>query len=115
MADNFAYEVTGPGSDLFGVIDLHTGVFTSLGDTRQTLAGLGSYQRPLAGHDARIRRTLDPSRHVHGHGRRAEILEQYTNSFDGFIETFEAAWRAVWAEECKQKGETPDRRLVRAV
>lgn len=43
MADNFAYEVTGPGSDLFGVIDLNTGVFTSLGDTGLTLAGLGSY------------------------------------------------------------------------
>ena len=43
MADVFAYEITGPGSDLFGVIDLNTGVFTSLGDTGQTLAGLGSY------------------------------------------------------------------------
>jgi hypothetical protein len=31
-------------------------------------------------------------------------LEQYTNSFDGFIERFEAGWRAVWAEECNQKG-----------
>jgi hypothetical protein len=36
--------------------------------------------------------------------RRAEILEQYTNSSDEFIESFEAGWRAVWAEECKQKG-----------
>jgi hypothetical protein len=43
MADNFAYEVTGPGSDLFGVIDLNTGVFTSVGSTGLTLAGLGSY------------------------------------------------------------------------
>src|SRR6516164_11513555 len=43
MADPFAYEITGPGSDLFGVIDLNTGVFTSLGDMGQTLAGLGSY------------------------------------------------------------------------
>jgi len=41
MADPFAYEITGPGSDLFGVIDLNTGVFTSLGDMGQTLAGLG--------------------------------------------------------------------------
>jgi autotransporter-associated beta strand protein/probable HAF family extracellular repeat protein len=40
--DPFAYEITGPGSDLFGVIDLNTGVFTSLGDMGQTLAGLGS-------------------------------------------------------------------------
>jgi hypothetical protein len=38
--------------------------------------------------------------------RRAELLEQYTNSFDGFIERFEAGWRAVWAEECNQKGKT---------
>src|SRR6516165_7679830 len=43
MADPFAYEITGPGSDLFGVIDLNTGVFTSLGDMGQTLASLGSY------------------------------------------------------------------------
>ena len=43
MADNFAYEITGPGSDLFGVVDLNTGVFTSLGSMGVTLAGLGSY------------------------------------------------------------------------
>jgi hypothetical protein len=40
MADNFAYEVT--GNDLFGVVDLNTGVFTSVGSTGLTLAGLGS-------------------------------------------------------------------------
>jgi hypothetical protein len=43
MADIFAYEATGPGSDLFGVIDLTTGVFTSVGAMGQTLAKLGSY------------------------------------------------------------------------
>ena len=43
MADTFAYEITGPGSDLFGVIDLNTGVFTSRGNMGQTLVGLGSY------------------------------------------------------------------------
>jgi hypothetical protein len=42
MADFFAYEVTGPASDLFGIIDLNTGMFTSLGNTGLTLAGLGS-------------------------------------------------------------------------
>jgi hypothetical protein len=42
MADVFAYEVTGPRSDLFGVIDLDTGMFTSLGNTGLTLAELGS-------------------------------------------------------------------------
>ena len=42
MADAFAYEATGP-DDLFGVIDLNTGAFTSLGTTGLTLAGLGSY------------------------------------------------------------------------
>ena len=41
MADNFAYEVTGNG--LFGVVDLNTGVFTSVGSTGLRLAGLGSY------------------------------------------------------------------------
>ena len=41
MADNFAYEAT--GNDLFGIVDLNTGVFTSVGSTGQTLAGLGSY------------------------------------------------------------------------
>jgi hypothetical protein len=42
MADVFVYEVTGPGSDSFCIIDLNTGVFTSLGNTGLTLAGLGS-------------------------------------------------------------------------
>jgi hypothetical protein len=42
MADVFAYEVTGPGSDLFDVIDLNTGMFASLRNTVLTLAGLGS-------------------------------------------------------------------------
>ena len=41
MADSFAYEVTGPGS-LFGVVDLNTGVFTSLGSTGVTLAVLAT-------------------------------------------------------------------------
>jgi large repetitive protein len=41
MADNFAYEVT--GNALFGVVDLNTGVFKSVGSTGQTLAGLGNY------------------------------------------------------------------------
>ena len=43
MSDVFAYEITGPGSDLFGIIDLTTGVFASLGSMSVTLAGLGSY------------------------------------------------------------------------
>lgn len=43
MADVFAYEATGIGSDLFGVIDLNTGVFTALGSMGPTLAGIGSY------------------------------------------------------------------------
>jgi hypothetical protein len=43
MADVFAYEATGLGSHLFGLVDLTTGVFTSRGNMGQTLAGLGSY------------------------------------------------------------------------
>ena len=46
--DALAYEATGPG-DLFGVIDLNTGVFTSVGSTGQTLAGLGSYNGTIYG------------------------------------------------------------------
>ena len=42
MTHNFAYEVTGPGSDLFGVVDLNTGVFTPIGSMGLTLAGIGS-------------------------------------------------------------------------
>jgi hypothetical protein len=42
MADNFAYEITGSGSDLFGVVDLNTGMFTPVGNMGLTLAGLGS-------------------------------------------------------------------------
>ena len=42
MSDVFAYEITGPGSDLFGIIDLTTGVFASLGSMSVTLAGLGA-------------------------------------------------------------------------
>jgi hypothetical protein len=39
--------------------------------------------------------------------RRAEILEPYNeSSFDGFLERFEAGWRAIWADECKRKGKT---------
>ena len=49
MADVLAYEATGPGSDLFGVIDLSTGVFTSRGVMEQTLAGLGSYGGKIYG------------------------------------------------------------------
>jgi len=41
MADNFAYEAT--GNDLFGIVDLNTGVFTSVGSTALRLVGLGSY------------------------------------------------------------------------
>ena len=37
--------------------------------------------------------------------RRAEILQQYNQSLDGLVDTFEAGWRAVWAKECKRKGE----------
>ncbi len=40
MADNMAYMAVYPGSD-FGTIDLDTGVFTLLGNSGQTLAGLG--------------------------------------------------------------------------
>src|ERR1700720_146809 len=39
MADNFAYAAT--KDDLFGVVDLSTGVFTPLGDMGQRLTGLG--------------------------------------------------------------------------
>jgi hypothetical protein len=38
--------------------------------------------------------------------RRAEILQQYSEPFDGLVDTFEAGWCAVWADVCKQKGET---------
>jgi PEP-CTERM motif len=41
--DDLAYEATGLGSNLFGVVDLDTGVFTPHGSMGQTLAGLGSY------------------------------------------------------------------------
>ena len=40
MADNFAHEITGSGSDLFGVVDLYTGVFTPVGNMGLTVAGL---------------------------------------------------------------------------
>ena len=43
MADVLAYEATGLGSHLFGVIDPNTGVFTPRGDMGLTLGGLGSY------------------------------------------------------------------------
>jgi hypothetical protein len=42
-ADSFAYEVTGYGSNLFGVVNLNTGVFTSKGGMGQTMAGIGTY------------------------------------------------------------------------
>jgi hypothetical protein len=35
--------------------------------------------------------------------RRAEILEQYRKNG---VSSFEAGWRAVWADECKRRGET---------
>jgi hypothetical protein len=47
--DVLAYEVTGLQSDLFGVIDLTTGVFTPRGSMGQTLAGLGSYGGQIYG------------------------------------------------------------------
>jgi hypothetical protein len=37
---------------------------------------------------------------------RAEILQQYGDPFDGFVDAFEAGWRAVWADVCKRKGKT---------
>jgi hypothetical protein len=49
MPDNFAYEVT--GNALFGVVDLNTGVFTSLGSMGVTLAGLGTYGGVIYGGD----------------------------------------------------------------
>jgi hypothetical protein len=33
-------------------------------------------------------------------------LQQYKEPFDAFCDSFEAGWRAVWADVCKQKGET---------
>lgn len=39
MADNFAHEITGPGSDLFRVVDLNAGVFTPVGNLGLTVAG----------------------------------------------------------------------------
>jgi hypothetical protein len=41
VTDNFAYEVT--ENDLFGIVDLNTGVFTPVGSTGLRLVGLGSY------------------------------------------------------------------------
>ena len=49
MTNNFAYEVTGPGSDLFGVINLNTGVFTPIGSMGLTLAGIGNYNGVIYG------------------------------------------------------------------
>ena len=40
MADNFAHEITGPGSDLFRVVDLNTGVFTPVGNMGLAVAGV---------------------------------------------------------------------------
>jgi hypothetical protein len=47
VADNFAYEVT--GNDLFGIVDLNTGVFTSVGSTGLRLVGLGGYGGTIYG------------------------------------------------------------------
>src|SRR5262245_7031369 len=49
MTDAYAYEITGLGSNLFGVIDLNTGVFTSVGSMGLTLAGLGTYDGVIYG------------------------------------------------------------------
>ncbi len=38
--------------------------------------------------------------------RRAEILRQYSDPFDGMVDNFEAGWRAVWTDVCKEKGKT---------
>jgi hypothetical protein len=38
--------------------------------------------------------------------RRAEILRQYGDPVDGVLDTFEAGWRAVWADECEKMGKT---------
>jgi hypothetical protein len=38
--------------------------------------------------------------------RRAEILQPYSDPFDGFVDQFEAEWRAVWTETCKRNGKT---------
>src|SRR5262245_59051453 len=51
MADVYAYEITGPDSNLFGVIELNTGVFTSVGSMGLTLAGLGSFGGTIYGGD----------------------------------------------------------------
>jgi hypothetical protein len=45
----FAYEATGLGSHLFGVVDLTTGAFTPRGDMGQTLNGIGSYNGVVYG------------------------------------------------------------------
>ena len=49
MTDVFAYEATGLGSHLFGVVDLTTGVFTPHGDMGQTLNGIGTYNGVVYG------------------------------------------------------------------
>jgi hypothetical protein len=48
-ADSFAYESTGYTSQLFGILDLNTGVFTSEGGMGDTLAGLGTYGGAIYG------------------------------------------------------------------
>ena len=40
MANNLAHKITGPESDLFGVVGLNTGVFTPVGNMGLTVAGL---------------------------------------------------------------------------
>ena len=47
MADVLAYEITGIGSDLFGIVDLNTGVFTSLGYTGSRFSSQSAHE-PLA-------------------------------------------------------------------
>jgi hypothetical protein len=48
-ADDFAYEATGIGTNLFGVVDLNSGEFTPRGGMGQTVAGLGSYGGTIYG------------------------------------------------------------------
>ena len=47
QADNIAYMTTNTGD--FGTIDLNTGVFSLLGNSSQSLAGLGVYNGTLYG------------------------------------------------------------------
>jgi hypothetical protein len=37
---------------------------------------------------------------------RAGLLQEYDNSLDHFAEAFEAGWREVWRDVCREKGLT---------